>query len=133
MPETNARIFNPPDLHPPTGYSHVAEITGGRMVFISGQVALNQKGELVGKDDYMAQTRQIFENLKMAIAAVGGTLNDIIKLNYYCVDLSHIAEIRAVRETFLNRERPPVSTAVEVSSLVRPEFLVEIEAVALVH
>ncbi len=65
--------------------------------------------------------------------AVGGTLNDVIKLNYYCVDLSHIAEIRAVRETFLNRERPPVSTAVEVGSLVRPEFLVEIEAVALVH
>jgi len=133
LSRSNARIFNPSGLNQPTGYSHVAEVTGGKLVFISGQVALNQNGELVGKDDFAAQTRLIFENLKVAVAAVGGTLSDIIKLNYYCVDLSHIAEIRAVRETFLNKDNYPVSTAVEVSGLVRPEFLVEIEAVALIR
>jgi enamine deaminase RidA (YjgF/YER057c/UK114 family) len=129
---SKARIFNPPELHAPTGYSHVAEVAGGKLVFISGQIALDRNGELVGKGDFAAQTRQIFENLRVAVGAAGGSLRDIIKLNYYCVDLSHMQEIREVRNTFLDKERYPVSTAVEVRSLVRPEFLVEIDAVALI-
>lgn len=119
-------------MHKPTGYSHVVEVIGGKLVFVSGQVALDKNGELVGKDDFIAQTRQIFENLKLALGFAGGTLHDIIKLNYYTVDVSHMPEIRAVRDSYLDKENYPVSTAVEVRRLVRPEFLVEIEAVALI-
>ncbi len=120
-------------MHPPVGYSHVAEVAGGKLVFIAGQVALDQKGELVGRDDYTAQTRQVFENLKLAVSAAGGSLRDIVKLNYYCVDVSHMPEVRAVRDTCLDRENYPVSTAVEVRRLVRPEFLIEIDAVAIIR
>jgi len=127
------RISNPATMHKPTGYSHVAEVTGGRFVFISGQVSLDPNGEVVGRDDYTAQAKQIFENLKLALDAAGGKLKDIIKLNYYCVDISHMPEIRAVRNTYLDQENFPVSTAVEVRRLVRPEFLLEIEAMAVIQ
>ncbi len=123
-------LLNPKTIHHPNGYSHVAEISRGKLVFISGQVALDSQGNLVGKDDYAAQTRQVFENLKAAVEAAGGTLKDIVKLNYYCVDLSRLPEIRAVRDSFLDKERLPVSTAVEVRRLFRPDILIEVEAVA---
>ena len=129
---SGCRLFNPPTMHRPVGYSHVAEVTGAKIVFIAGQVALDKDGNLVGKDDYAAQTRQTFENLKSAIEAVGGTLRDIVKLNYYCVDLSHLPEVRTVRDTFLDKDRLPTSTAVEVRRLFRPDFLIEIEAVAAI-
>jgi 2-iminobutanoate/2-iminopropanoate deaminase len=129
---SDVRIFNPSTIHKPTGYSHVAEVTKGKIVFIAGQVALDRDGNLVGKDDYSIQTRQVFENLKAAVRAVGGTLRDIVKLGYYCVDLSHLPEIRAVRDTFLDKESPPVSTAVEVRRLFRPDILIEIEAIAVI-
>ena len=123
-------LLNPKTIHQPNGYSYVAEISRGKLVFISGQVALDSQGNLVGKDDYAAQTRQVFENLKAAVEAAGGTLKDIVKLNYYCVDLSRLPEIRAVRVSFLDKERLPVSTAVEVRRLFRPDILIEVEAVA---
>ena len=119
-------------MHRPGGYSHVAEVTRGKIVFIAGQVALDSNGNLVGKDDYAAQTRQTFENLKSAVEAAGGTLKDIIKLNYYCLDLSHLPEVRTVRDTFLDKDKLPTSTAVEVRGLFRPDILIEIDAVAVV-
>jgi enamine deaminase RidA (YjgF/YER057c/UK114 family) len=120
-------------MHSPVGYSHIAEVTSGKLVFISGQVALDRNGDLIGRDDYTAQTKQIFENLKLALGSAGGTMQDVIKLNYYCTDMSHMPEIRAVRDNYLNREKYPVSTAVGVTRLARPEFLVEIEAVAVIQ
>lgn len=129
---TDVSLFNPKTLHKPNGYSHVAEVSRGKLVFIAGQVALDRQGNLVGKDDYAAQTRQVFENLKEAVEAAGGTLRDIVKLNYFCVDLSHLPEIRSVRESFFDRDRLPVSTAVEVRRLFRPDTLIEIEAVAII-
>ena len=125
-------LINPKSIHQPNGYSHMAEVSSGKLLFISGQVALDKQGDLVGKDDYAAQTRQVFENLKAAVEAAGGTLKDIVKLNYYCVDLSHLPEIRAVRDSFLDRDRLPVSTAVEVRKLFRPEILIEVEAVVAI-
>ena len=107
-------------------------MTGGTLVFISGQVALDQSGNVVGKDDFRAQLQQVFENLKAAVEAAGGTFDDVIKLNSYVVDMSHLAEFREVRDRFVNVKNPPASTAVQVSRLFRPEFLVEIEAVAVV-
>src|SRR5258708_15084071 len=113
------RLFNPDTLHKPTGYSHVGEVLGGKVVYIAGQVAIDQSGTLVGKDDFRAQTQQVFENLKAAIQAAGGDFNDVVKLNYYSVDLSHLPEIREVRDKFINTKNPPASTAVEVRRLAR--------------
>ena len=117
------------------GYSQLATVTGGTLVFVSGQVALDNSGNVVGKDDFRAQVQQVFENLKAAVEAAGGTFDDVIKLNSYLVDLSpsHLAEFREVRDKYVNVENPPASTAVQVQRLFRPEFLVEIEAVAVVQ
>ena len=122
-----------PDTMPKSvGYSQVATVTGGTIVFIAGQVALDRSGNVVGREDFRAQVQQVFENLKAAIEAAGGTFNDVIKLNGYFVDLSHLAEYREVRDKYVNVKNPPTSTAVQVSRLFRPELLVEIEAVAVV-
>ena len=127
---TMAKLYNPKGMHKPNGYSHVAEITKGKIVFIAGQVALDQEGNLVGKDDYASQTRQVFENLKSAVTSAGGSMGSIVKLNYYCVDLGHLPEIRTVRDEYIDKDHLPVSTAVEVRRLFRPDILIEIDAVA---
>jgi enamine deaminase RidA (YjgF/YER057c/UK114 family) len=95
-------------------------------------VALDKSGDVVGRDDFGAQVRQVFENLRAAVEAAGGTFGDVIKLNSYFLDLSHLAEFREVRDRYVNLEHPPTSTAIQVPRLFRPEFLVEIEAVAVV-
>jgi enamine deaminase RidA (YjgF/YER057c/UK114 family) len=118
---------NPDRIHPPTGYTHVVEVQSGRVAYISGQVALDKAGELVGEGDIVAQTRQVFENIKSALEALGTDFGGVIKLNYYAVDVSRLAEIREVRNEFLIT--PPASTFVVVKGLVRPELLIEIEAI----
>ena len=130
--ESRFRIFNPDSIHKPMGYSHVAEVNTGKLVYISGQVSLDKAGNLVGKDDFRAQVRQIFEKLKAAVAAAGEDFNHVIKLNYYVVDLSRLQDLREVRDEFVNTHNPPASTLVQVAKLARPEFLVEVEAIAVV-
>jgi|SRR5579864_4658884 len=128
------KLSNPSTIHKPLGYSHVAEIANGRLIYVAGQVALDADGALVGKDDYAAQVRQVFANLAAALSAVGATFHDVVKLNYYCVDSVdpdvQLAAVRPIRDGFLNKEAPPVSTFVVVRRLARPDFLIEVEAVA---
>src|SRR5215831_15761707 len=81
---SNFRLFNPDSMAKPAGYSQVGEVTGGKLVYIDGQVALDPSGNLVGKDDFRAQAEQVFKNLDAAVRAAGGTFHDVIKLNYYC-------------------------------------------------
>jgi enamine deaminase RidA (YjgF/YER057c/UK114 family) len=130
------RIFNPDSMAKPTaGYSQVAEVTGGKIVYIAGQAALDKSGNLVGKDDFRAQVQQVFENLKAAVEAAGGDFNSVIKLNYYCaesVDPSQMPAVREIRDKYVNTANPPTSTFVFVKRLVRPEWLIEVEAVAVV-
>jgi len=129
-------IHNPATLSKPNGYSHVAEVISGKMVYIAGQVAFDKDGQLVGKDDFAAQVRQVFANLNEALNSAGGTFADVVKLNYYCVDRverSQLPALREIRDQFVNTQAPPASTFVFVSDLVRPEWLVEIEAVAVVN
>jgi enamine deaminase RidA (YjgF/YER057c/UK114 family) len=130
------RLSNPSTIHKPLGYSHVAEVANGKLIFIAGQVALNADGTLVGKDDYAAQVGQVFANLSSALSAVSADFHDVVKLNYYCVDTVdpeiQVSAVRRVRDGFVNRETPPVSTFVIVRRLVRPEWLIEVEAVAFV-
>jgi reactive intermediate/imine deaminase len=121
---------NPGTMHRPVGYSHVAEVSPGRLVYISGQVALDPAGELVGPGDLRAQARQVFENLRAALAAVGAGFDQVVKLNYYLVDASQLPVVREVRDQYLDPRRLPASTAVEVRRLFREDVLIEVEAVA---
>jgi enamine deaminase RidA (YjgF/YER057c/UK114 family) len=129
-------IFNPETMAKPTvGYSQVAEVGEGKIVYISGQIALDKSGNLVGKDDFRAQVQQVFENLKAAVEASGGDFHNVIKLNYYCaasVDPSQMSVVREVRDKYVNTANPPTSTFVFVQRLVRPEWLMEVDAVAVV-
>jgi enamine deaminase RidA (YjgF/YER057c/UK114 family) len=126
-------LSSPASLAPPVGYSHVATVGAGRLVFVSGQVALDGQGNIVGKDDFRAQARQVFENLRTALESVGAGFRDVIKLNSYVVDLAGMPHFRAVRDEYVNTASPPASTAVQVVKLFRPEFLLEVEAVAVVR
>ncbi len=129
------RLTNPATLSKPNGYSHLAEVVTGKMIYIAGQVALDKQGQLVGRDDFAAQVEQVFANLGEALDAAGGSFADVVKLNYFCVDRvdrSNMTLVRETRDRHVNTESPPVSTFVFVSSLVRPEWLIEIEAVAVV-
>ena len=130
----NFELLIPNTMPQSVGYSQLATVTGGTLVFISGQVALDKSGNVVGKNDFRAQVQQVFENLNAAIESAGGTFDDVVKLNSYLVDLSpsNLAAFREVRDKYVNVKTPPASTAVQVQGLFRSEFLVEIEAVAVV-
>jgi enamine deaminase RidA (YjgF/YER057c/UK114 family) len=126
------QLLIPANMPKSVGYSQIAVVTGGTLVFIAGQVALDKSGNLVGEDDCKAQLLQVFENLKAALEAVGGDFSDVVKLNSYLLDLSQLAAFREVRDRYINLENPPTSTTIQVPRLFRPEFLVEIEAVAVI-
>lgn len=127
---TNIRFINPATLPSTPGYSQVVEVKRGRTVYISGQIALNQAGEIVGVQDFRAQTQQVFENLKAALAAVEADFTHVVKLNMYVVDISQVLILREIRDRYVNTANPPASTLVEVRKLARDEFLIEIEAIA---
>lgn len=125
------RHLNPPGLSTPAGYTHVVIPQRGRLVFIAGQVAADKSGAVVGKGDFKAQAKQVFENLKTAVEAAGATMADVARINVYVTDLSQISAMREVRQQYFTNN-PPASTLVQVVALARPEYLLEIEAVVAV-
>jgi reactive intermediate/imine deaminase len=125
------RFLSPESLPAPFGYSHVVDAPAARLVFISGQVPLDSQGRLVGDGDFEAQVRQVFENLTRALDAAGASWNEVVKLNYFVLDVGAIASVRAIRDEYVDTERPPASTLVEVNRLFRDDVLVEIDAVAV--
>jgi enamine deaminase RidA (YjgF/YER057c/UK114 family) len=131
MSDVSANFINPEGMHRPTGYTHVVEVTAGRPVYISGQVALDGAGELVGPGDVAGQARQVFENLQAALGSVGAGFEQVVKLTFYLVDATQMPAVREVRDRYVDTARPPASTAVEVRRLVRDDLLVEVEAVAI--
>jgi enamine deaminase RidA (YjgF/YER057c/UK114 family) len=130
---TKVRYLNPTTLAKPPGYTYVVEATGpGRTVYLAGQLGLDLDNNLVGAPgDFRAQCTQAFENLKLALESVGATFNDVVKINNYLTDMSHIGLFREVRDTFLNVKAPPASTTVAIPALARPGALFEIEAIAV--
>lgn len=108
------------------------KVSAGSLILVSGQVAWDAKGTVVGKGDIVAQARQAFENLKKIYAQAGATLQDIIKLNIYLTDLAHRQSVLKVRSEYLGTHNPP-STTVIVSSLVDKDLLIEIDATAMVE
>ena len=126
---------NPNSLFPslPHGFSQVVIATGRKLVFISGQTAWDARKNIVGGDSVLEQARQAFRNLEKAMEAAGGTLKDVVALRIYVVDYqaeSGTAVGTALRE-FFSPENPPASTWIGVSALAVPEFLIEIEATAV--
>ena len=130
MSQPTVRLIDPPTLPTPPGYSQLAVVSGGDLIVIAGQVALDVTGTLVGPGDFAAQTEQVFRNLVAALEAVGATASDLVKLTTFVTDLSQLATFRAVRDRFLDPAHPPASTLVQVPRLFRPEFLIEVEALA---
>ncbi|MGX1547892.1 RidA family protein [Streptomyces adustus] len=125
------RIAAPDGVAPAAQYSHVVTATG-RLVAVSGQVALDEDGTLVGAGDAAAQARQIFRNLRHCLAAAGATFDHVVKLTYFVTDMAQMPAIRAARAEHIPDDRLPAASAVQVAALVRPEFLMEIEAFAVV-
>jgi reactive intermediate/imine deaminase len=103
---------------------------GNRWLFISGQVAVDERGEVVGKGDITVQTTQALENLKKALSAEGAAFSQVTKVTVYLTDMAHRQEVAQIRYSYFGRDLP-ASTLVEVKALSRPDFLVEIEAIAV--
>jgi enamine deaminase RidA (YjgF/YER057c/UK114 family) len=129
----NVRFSNPKTMAKPPGYTYVVEATGpNRLIFIAGQLGLDMNNQLVGgPGDFRAQATKAIENLKLALADAGATIKDVVKINNYLVDMSHIGIFREVRDAAFNMAAPPASTTVAISQLARPGALFEIEAIAV--
>jgi reactive intermediate/imine deaminase len=123
---------NPPALSSPTGYTHIVEVTGPvRTIYISGQIAFDKDGKIIGAGDMKAQAEQVFKNLQAALTAAGATFADVVKMNSYITDMSKVQAVRDVRAKYFG-DATPASTFVQVAGLVRPELLLEIEVIAVV-
>jgi 2-iminobutanoate/2-iminopropanoate deaminase len=128
---TSTRYINPPGLVKPTGYTHVVIAPDGRTVYIAGQVAFDSAGAVVGKGDFTAQAEQVYRNLEHALQSVDGSMADLVKTTTFITDIKNLPALREVRSRRLSRTQPPANTLLEVSSLARPELLIEIEGVAV--
>jgi enamine deaminase RidA (YjgF/YER057c/UK114 family) len=127
---SQVRFINPRALSKPPGYTHVVEVTApARLVYIAGQLGNDQEGKL--SSDFRLQAVQTFENLKVALAAVGGQFQHVVKFNNYLVDLKYLPIFRQVRDSYLADEKRPASTTIAISGLARAGALLEVEAVAV--
>ena len=131
---SNLKFVNPPALFKIPGLTHVVEAAGpGRTVFIGGQLGLDSAGRIVSAPgDFLAQAAQAFENLKAALAAVGGGMEHVVKITNYVVDMPrHLPFFRQVRDRYVSRDNPPASTLIQVVRLAADGLLFEIDAIAV--
>jgi enamine deaminase RidA (YjgF/YER057c/UK114 family) len=129
---SNLRFSNPPGMSSPPTYSHVVEVNGPhRTVYIAGQTGVDASGKVV--QGFRAQAVQVMENLKTALASVGGGFEHVVKLNSYLIDIeANAPEFREVRGSYFpNKSALPAATLVQVPRLANPAFLLEVEAVAI--
>lgn len=128
------RAINPTTMYQsvPFGFSHAVEQHGGRTLHLSGQVAWNASGELVGAQDLLAQTRQVLLNLKEVLRDAGATPADVVRLRTYVVNHSpeHLAAVCGLISEFYEGAEPAANTFIGVQALALPDFLIEIEATA---
>jgi len=124
------QIIHPESVHSTAGvgYSHVAKV--GNMLFVAGQIALDPDGNLVGENDIESQVRQVYTNLRSILTEFGGDLTSIVKKTTYLTDRSSLDAFRKVRNQFFSDPFPP-NTLLFINGLARPEYLVEIEAIAM--
>jgi len=125
------RIIQPTTVHSTqgVGYSHVS--IAGDTMYVAGQIALDKQGQLVGKGDIEAQVTQVYANLRSILEEMGGSLGDIVKLTTYLIHREHLPAFRKVRNEVFPEPFPP-NTLLFISGLAHPDYLVEIEAIAVV-
>src|SRR5678816_914796 len=124
-PYCAATVFNPPT------YTQAVKVTGAQTIlFIAGQVAYGPDGKPAHRGDFAAQARAVFQALKAQVEAGGGTMDNIVKINTYLTDIRHRADLASIREEFMGK-KSCASTLVGVTALAMPEWLIEIEAVAV--
>jgi enamine deaminase RidA (YjgF/YER057c/UK114 family) len=121
--------LNPDTMSQPRGFTNVVKV--GNTAYIAGQVSATRDGSMVGKGDPEAQVRQIWHNIEAAVKSIGGTLSDVVKTTTYVTNISYGGAVRKVREE-LFATNPPTSTLLVVSGLASPDYMVEIEAIAVV-
>jgi 2-iminobutanoate/2-iminopropanoate deaminase len=123
------KVIAPNNLHRPFGYAHAIQID--KTLYISGQIPLDMAMNVVGKNDMAAQTEQVYANLRKVLEDAGGTMRNIVMLNIYCTDIeSFDKQTRGLRKKYFGDYYPAI-TAVEVKRLYRPDFMIEVEAVAV--
>lgn len=125
--------INPPAMGPSFKAYHpfgMGVEGGSDLIFVSGTTARDEQNQLVGEGDITAQTERVFENIRQVLAAVGSTLDDLVKVTVYLTDLRLFPEVAAVRERIFG-DSGPASACVGVSGLVRPGALIEVDAIAL--
>lgn len=125
------RALNPASLPPAHGYSHVVVAPVGRLVSVSGQVAMDSRGNVVGKGDFKAQCTQVFENIRRALQAVDLTFENVTQTDMFVTDLGHLGELRECRARYLPAKHPPAAILVKVDALFRPELMLEISVQAV--
>ena len=126
------RFINPEGLVRPAAYTQLVEVAGAsRMLYVSGQLGTTSDGKLAGAD-FRAQAEQVFANLKTALAAVGASFADVVKVSSFLADIAHLPILREVRARHLDAAALPASTTIAVSGFAIPGALLEVEAVAVV-
>jgi enamine deaminase RidA (YjgF/YER057c/UK114 family) len=124
------QYLNPDSMAKPRGYTQV--VKAGNTVYIAGQVSVTGDGSVVGKGDPEAQVRQVWRNLEAAVKSAGGSLQNIVKTTTYVTSIDYAAAVRQVRDELFRSLNPPTSTLLVISELASPDFMVEIEAIAVV-
>jgi len=127
------KAVDSPKLGPPSGHFSKATVVEarGRLVFISGMTARRPDGSIAGIGDVEAQTRQVCENVKAAVEAAGGTLDDICRVDVYVRNMEHFEKIHKVRREYF-KPPAPASTMVEITKMTSPEYLIEMNAIAVI-
>ena len=124
---------NPAELGAPPGFSQIVDVAANRIIFMSGQTALDRGGNLIGKNDFASQAAQVFRNLAVALRERGCDASNLVKLTVFLTDMENLGSYREARNQFFASVAPPAAPAVtliEVSKLYGPDFLIEIEAIA---
>ena len=124
------KTANPVGVHSPVSHYSQAVVVGN-LVWTAGQIPIDKNGNLVGKGDCVAQTHQVYQNLKAILEGVGSSMDNIIKLNTYIVDVEDAKRIRGIKSQYIQQD-PPGSTLVIVEALAYPNLLIEMEAVAFI-
>ncbi len=129
---TRIEKFCAPGVYDPPGYSQAIKVTGAQTIlFLAGQVAYDQNGGVAHRGDFKGQARQVFASIKAHVEAAGGTLANVVKINTYVTDVGNRPEFRTARDEFFG-PKGPASTLVEVSALAHPDYLIEVEAIAII-
>lgn len=124
--------FCAPGVFDPPGYSQGVKVSGAQTIlFLAGQVAYDKDGSVAHRGDFTAQARAVFGSIKALVEAAGGSLANVVKINAYVTDARHRPEFRIVREEFFGA-KGPASTMVQVAALAHPDYLIEVEAIAVV-